>query len=103
MICCSFIFEPLAYDEEFHRLDAEIAAYAKSLAGFVKVERWCSDDGLVRNSMYFFESMEPVLALAKFPAHSEAKSKVGKWYKHSRIDIFELTGRYGETDFGLKE
>lgn len=34
MICCQFIFKPGTYDEDFHRLDAEIAANARGLPGF---------------------------------------------------------------------
>lgn len=31
MICCQFIFTPGTYDHDFHRLDAEIDDYVRSL------------------------------------------------------------------------
>ena len=40
MICCQFIFKPGVYDDDFHRLDQEIEAFARALPGFVRVEIW---------------------------------------------------------------
>jgi heme-degrading monooxygenase HmoA len=64
MICCSFVFEPGEYDQEFYELDSEINKYARSLAGFIKTERWQSKNGLFVNSMYFFENEESVRELS---------------------------------------
>ena len=38
MVCCSFMFRPGTYDDDFHRLDAQIDAFARGLDGFEKVE-----------------------------------------------------------------
>ena len=54
MICCSFVFEPGEYDQEFYELDSEIDEYARSLDGFIKTERWQSKNGAFINTMYFF-------------------------------------------------
>ena len=49
MICCQFIFKPGTYDDDFHHLDQEIDAYARSLPGFVRVEKWlAAEAGVVK-------------------------------------------------------
>ena len=45
MICVQFIFKPGTYDDDFHRLDAQIDAYARSLPGYDHVETWHSKEG----------------------------------------------------------
>ena len=96
MICCSFIFTPGEYDEEFHQLDQEIGDYAFALAGFDRVEKWQSADGKTRNVMYFFEDQESVSKLARFPQHRVAKDRFAQWYLGYRVDIFELKSSYGK-------
>lgn len=96
MICAQFIFKPGAYDEEFHRLDAAIDDYARSLPGFVTVETWTANDGGVMNAVYYFHDRESVALLARFPDHREAKSHVRRWYDGYRIVISEVTATYGD-------
>ena len=73
MICCQFIFKPGTYDDDFHRLDAEIDDYARSLPGFDRVEKWLSPEGDVVNAMYYFADRKSVAMLGRFPQHREAK------------------------------
>ena len=96
MITAAFIFEPGNYDEEFHRLDDAIEKYAKSLPGYVKTDRWQSADGKLRNSVYYFETLETVAELARFDLHVTAKKNYAKWYKGYRIEIAELKNAYGD-------
>lgn len=96
MICCSFIFTPGGYDDEFIQLDREIGDYAYSLEGFVRVEKWQSSDGATRNSMYFFQDQKSVALLARFPDHRIAKQRFNEWYRGYRVDIFELKASYGK-------
>jgi hypothetical protein len=96
MICCSFIFKPGTYDDEFHLLDGVIDAFARNLPGFVKVERWRSVDGSVSNAMYFFTDMDAVNELASFPTHQEAKGQVRRWYDGYRVVVSEVTAVYGD-------
>ena len=65
MISCSFILSPGDYDTEFHELDQRIDDFARSLEGFVGVDRWVSDDGKSRNSIYYFEDMDAVRQLSR--------------------------------------
>jgi antibiotic biosynthesis monooxygenase (ABM) superfamily enzyme len=53
VISAHFIFKPATYDDEFHRLDAEIEAYVATIPGFLGVEKWVSFDGQTKNSPEF--------------------------------------------------
>lgn len=101
MICCSFIFTPGEYDDDFHKLDKEIADFAFALEGFVKVEKWYSNDGKTKNVMYFFENDKAVKELARFETHRVAKGRFAEWYKGYRVDVFELKARYGKLEENL--
>ena len=96
MISAQFIFRPGTYDEEFHRLDAEIEAFVASIPGFLGVEKWISFDGKTKNSMYYFESMDSMFELARFEAHREAKSKYQNWYDGYQIVVSEIKKSYGD-------
>lgn len=99
MISCSFIFAPGEYDEEFHALDGRIEAYAEALDGFIGVDRWVSDDGKSRNSIYYFEGMEAVRSLSRYPDHLIAKENYQKWYLGYQIVVSEVVGSYGDGFF----
>jgi heme-degrading monooxygenase HmoA len=99
MISCSFIFSPGEYDTEFHELDKRIDDYANSLEGFVGVDRWVSEDGKARNSIYYFENMDAVRQLSRDPEHLVAKENYKKWYLGYQIVVSEVTGSYGDGYF----
>ena len=75
MICCSFIFKPGTYDDEFRLLDGVIEHYARSLPGFVKVENWRSVDGTDSNAMYFFTDMDAVDSSLASPPTKKPSAK----------------------------
>lgn len=95
-VCCQFIFKPGTYDDDFYRLDGQIAEYARSLPGFVKVEKWLSPDGDVTNAIYYFADQKSVAALARFPEHRDAKGQVARWYDGYRIVVSEIKAQYGD-------
>jgi hypothetical protein len=99
MISCSFIFSHGEYDAEFHELDGKIDAFAESLAGFVGVDRWVSENGKARNSIYYFKDMDSVRELSRYPEHLVAKAKYKKWYLGYQIVVSEVTGSYGDGYF----
>jgi hypothetical protein len=68
LFSAQFIFKPGTYDDEFHRLDAEIEAYVAPIPGFLGVEKWVSFDGQTKNSMYCFETMDAMFQLSRFEA-----------------------------------
>ena len=96
MICCQFIFKPGTYDDDFHRLDGQIDQYARSLAGFEKVETWHAPDGGVVNAIYYFADKNSVAQLARFPRHREGKGQVQRWCDGYRIVVSDITATYGD-------
>jgi len=92
----SFIFEPGTYDEEFHALDNQIEEFVRTLPGYVRTERWGSDDGKLRNSVYYFTDRDTIAKLARFEPHRVAKKNYAKWYLGYRIEIAEITQVYGD-------
>ncbi|WP_322919202.1 hypothetical protein [Nocardioides renjunii] len=96
MICCQFIFKPGTYDDEFHRLDAEIDDYARALPGFDRVEKWLSPEGDVVNAMYYFADRSSVAQLGRFPQHRQAKGQVARWYDGYRIVVSDVSATYGD-------
>jgi antibiotic biosynthesis monooxygenase (ABM) superfamily enzyme len=99
MISCSFIFSPGEYDAEFLELDGKIDEFASSLAGFIGVDRWVSDDGKSRNSIYYFDGMDSVKELSRYPEHLVAKANYKKWYLGYQIVVSEVVGSYGDGYF----
>ena len=96
MICCQVIFKPGTYDDDFHRLDSEIDDYARSLAGFDRVEKWLSPAGDVVNAMYYFADRKSVAMLGRLPQHREAKGQVARWYDGYRIVVSDVRATYGD-------
>lgn len=96
MIVCQFIFQPGAYDDDFHRLDAQIDAYARSLPGFRGTESWRSADGSIVNATYYFDDMAAVRQLSQFPQHLQAKGDYQRWYDGYQIVVSEVTATYGD-------
>ncbi len=57
MYSSTFIFAPGSFDESFHRLDQEIAAFATSIPGYLGQETWENTaTGLVSN-VYYWETL----------------------------------------------
>lgn len=96
MICCQFTFKPGPYDENFHRLDAQIGEHERSLPGFNHVEKCLSPEGDVVNAIYYLTDRESVGQLARFPQHLQAKEQVHRWYDGYRIVISEVQSTYGD-------
>lgn len=96
MICCQFVFEPGIYDEGFHTLDNQIADFARALPGFISNRTFYSDDKKISNAIYYFENMEAVKQLARYPEHLIAKDQVNRWYKGYKIVISEIISEYGD-------
>lgn len=96
MFACSFMFVPGNLDDEFFALDSVIDDYARSLDGFVGVDRWWSEDKQARNVVYFFRDKETVSQFAQFPDHVKAKREYAKWYQGYHVVISEVTATYGD-------
>jgi heme-degrading monooxygenase HmoA len=96
MYTATFTFAPGDYDDEFHRLDAAIAALAKSLPGYLGEEAWENPaNGLVSN-VYYWESREALQALIDHPDHLAAKRAQARWLKGYQVVIAEVLASYGD-------
>lgn len=96
MYASTFIFKAGQYDEEFHRLDKQIAEVARSIAGYLGEETWENTGaGLIQN-VYYWASEEALLELIKHPAHLEAKAKRSRWLDGYRVVIAKVLREYGD-------
>lgn len=97
MYSATFIFAKGDWDDEFHRLDAEIASVAKATPGYLGEESWeNSQTGLVSN-VYYWESLEALQGLMQHPAHLEAKSRQSAWLAGYRVVISQVLRTYGDS------
>lgn len=96
MYSSTFTFAPGQFDETFHRLDQEIAAFAKSIPGYLGEETWENQTtGLVSN-VYYWETLEALQQLTQHPAHLLAKANQGKWLNGYQIVISQVLRVYGD-------
>jgi heme-degrading monooxygenase HmoA len=101
VILCQFIFQPGEYDEDFHRLDDQIDAFARALPGFRGTRTWRSTDGTIINASYYFDSMDAVKELSRLPEHLEAKGQYQRWYDSYEIVVSEISATYGDDRLDL--
>ncbi|KWN63758.1 antibiotic biosynthesis monooxygenase [Burkholderia ubonensis] len=96
MYASTFIFRAGQYDDEFHRLDRQIADIARAIPGYLGEETWeCADAGLIQN-VYYWESEEALQQLIRHPAHLEAKAKQARWLDGYRVVISKVIREYGD-------
>ncbi len=96
MYSVSFMWTPGEYDAEFHRLNAEIDAVAKSLPGFCGSESWRSVDGLRGNAVYYWSNLDDLAKFASHPTHLEAKRQYARWYAGYHVVVAEVLRSYGD-------
>ncbi len=94
----TFIFSKKQFDDEFHRLDQEIAAAAKNLPGYLGEEAWENAATGVVSNVYYWSSLDALQALMSHPAHLKAKAGQADWLAGYRVVIAEVTRAYGGGD-----
>jgi heme-degrading monooxygenase HmoA len=86
----------LQFDAEFHRLDQDIAARAKTIPGYLGEESWENVEvGLVSN-VYYWESLEALQVLVQHPSHLEAKAGQANWLDGYQVVISQVLRTYGD-------
>jgi heme-degrading monooxygenase HmoA len=96
MYTSTFIFAKGQFDEEFHRLDQDIAARARSIPGYLGENSWeNTGTGLISN-VYYWESLESLRQLVSDPKHLEAKSRQAEWLNGYHVIIAEVLSTYGD-------
>ena len=94
----TFIFASKQFDDEFHRLDRQIAAAAKNLPGYLGEEAWENPaTGLVSN-VYYWSSLDALQQLMSHPAHLQAKAAQANWLAGYRVVISKVMRAYGDRD-----
>ncbi|GKS77396.1 antibiotic biosynthesis monooxygenase [Acidovorax sp. SUPP950] len=96
MYSATFIFATKQLDGDFHRLDQDIAATAKTIPGYIGEETWeNSATGLTLN-MYYWDSLEALQELMNHPAHLKAKRKQANWLAGYQVVISKVIRMYGD-------
>jgi heme-degrading monooxygenase HmoA len=96
MYASTFIFKAGQYDDEFHRLDQQIAEIARAIPGYLGEETWENTGGGLIQNTYYWESEEALLQLVNHPTHLEAKSKQATWLEGYRVVISKVLRQYGD-------
>ncbi len=97
MYSATFIFAKGEWDDEFHKLDGQIAAAARATPGYLGEECWeNSATGLVSN-VYYWDSLESLQRLMRNPAHLEAKAKQANWLAGYQVIVSQVLRVYGDS------
>ena len=92
----TFIFATKQFDDEFHRLDQEIARAAKGLPGYLGEEAWENTATGVVSNVYYWSSLEALQALMSHPTHLKAKAAQANWLAGYRVVIAQVMRAYGD-------
>ena len=102
MYSSTFIFAKGEWDEDFYRLDEQIAAAARATAGYLGEESWENPTtGLVSN-VYYWESLEALQELMRHPTHLEAKAKQAQWLAGYQVVVSQVLRVYGDSKLSSK-
>ena len=96
MYSATFTFAKGDFNAAFHALDAEIAALAKAIPGYLGEEAWENPaTGLMAN-VYYWETLEALQTLMRHPAHLAAKQPQAQWLKGYQVVVSEVLRVYGD-------
>lgn len=86
----TFIFATRQFDDEFHRLDEEIAAAAKAIPGYLGEEAWENPATGQMCNVYYWDSLDALQQLVRHPRHLEAKVAQERWLAGHRVVIAQV-------------
>lgn len=98
----TFIFEVGALDDDFHRINDEVAQRARKIPGFLGEEAWHNEDTGLHAEVYYWTDMDALRQLVGMDTHQLAKSRYGEWLGEYRVVIAEVQSVYGNPDLGLE-
>lgn len=96
MYTATFTFAKGVYDAEFHALDQDIAAVARSIPGYLGEEAWENTATGQLSNVYYWETLEALQTLMAHPRHREAKQRQGQWLKGYQVVISQVLRSYGD-------
>ncbi len=97
MYSATFIFATKQFDEDFHRLDQEIAVMAKQIPGYLGEEVWENKATGLTSNVYYWESLESLQELMQHPSHLKAKREQENWLAGYQVVVSEVLRMYGDT------
>ncbi|HXA47752.1 MAG TPA: antibiotic biosynthesis monooxygenase [Burkholderiaceae bacterium] len=99
MFTATFIFDTKQFDEDFHRLDAIIAAAARETVGYLGEEAWEDPKNGRISNVYYWESEQGLKQLMEHPTHREAKKRYSEWLSGYQVVISQVLRSYGDRAF----
>lgn len=96
MYSSTFFFAKKPFDEEFHRLDQEIARMARAIPGYLGEEAWVNTETGQISNVCHWESIEALQSLVKHPSHLKAKSEQHNWLAGFQVVISQVLRVYGD-------
>jgi hypothetical protein len=97
----TFIFEVGALDDDFHRINDEVAQRARKISGFLGEEAWHNEDTGLHAEVYYWIDMDALRQLVGMDIHQLAKSRHEEWLGAYRVMISEVQSVYGDPALGL--
>ncbi len=98
----TFIFRAKEYDDDFHRLNDEIAERARRIPGFLGEEAWDNEQTGLHSEVYYWESLEALQQLIGMDTHQRAKQAHERWIGPYRVVIGQVLSQYGEKELGIE-
>lgn len=96
MISATFIFASHPVDEDFLRLDAQIAAAARQTTGYLGEDHWENPRTGVYANVYYWESEQGLQELMQHPDHLQAKRHQARWLKGYQVLVSQVLRQYGD-------
>ena len=96
MYSSTFIFAKRRFDDEFHRLDEQIAAAARATPGYLGEEAWENPGNGLVSTVYYWASLDALQTLIEDPTHRAAKSRQSNWLDGYQVVISQVIRTYGD-------
>lgn len=98
----TFIFEIGDLDDDFHRINDEIAERARAIPGFLGEEAWHNEQTGLHAEVYYWTDLDALHQLVGMDTHRIAKGRHDEWLGEYRVVIAEVKSVYGNPTLGLE-
>lgn len=98
----TFIFEIGELDDDFHRINDEVAQRAREIPGFLGEEAWHNEENGLHAEVYYWTDMDALRQLVSMDIHRIAKGRHEEWLGEYRVVISEVKSVYGNPTLGLE-
>jgi len=98
----TFIFATKPFDDDFNRLNDEIAERARAIPGFLGEEAWENPETGLHSEVYYWDSLDALNTLVGMDTHRVAKRQHERWIGPYRVVIGQVLNAYGQAGLGLE-